>query len=117
MLVEPVVDSGVRFPATFEVERVGAVDILLALITEGGPYAERTKHIAWVKLDDAFAHACGIVVGETVLTLCAVTESGREVKVLELRALKRQQAMEVETFERCEHDICGPALWSPLAAA
>ena len=61
MLVKGVIHSCKCLPAALEVERVGAVDVLLALIAEAGPNAELAERVARVELYDDLANARGIV--------------------------------------------------------
>lgn len=109
MLVEIIVDSCEGLPATFEVEGVGAVDILLALVAEAGPDTELREHIAWVELDDTLAHTCGDVVREAVAQAGTILEVGRHIEVFVFRTLQGEEAVEVEALERVQHDVCCPA--------
>lgn len=75
VLVHVIVDTAECFPTSVEVEAVGLVDILLALIAEACPYAELVELIARVKLDDCLAHAgCNLVV-EVVLWVSETCET------------------------------------------
>ena len=109
VLVHVIVDTAECFPTSVEVEAVGLVDVLLALIAEACPYAELVELIARVELDDCLAHAGSDLVVEVVLLGCAVAEVGCDVEVLVLRVLQCQQSVEGESLERSEHYVGGLA--------
>ena len=93
VLVHVIVDTAECFPTSVEVEAVGLVDILLALIAGACPYAELVELIARVELDDCLAHAGSDLVVEVVLLGCAVAEVGCDVEVLVLRVLDRKSVV------------------------
>ena len=63
VLVHIIVYTAKCLPTSVEVEAIGLVDVLLALVAEACPYAELVELIAWVELDDSLAYAgCYLVV-------------------------------------------------------
>ena len=66
MLVHIIVYTAKCLPTSVEVEAIGLIDVLLALVAEACPNTELVELIAWVELDDSLTYACCYLVVEVV---------------------------------------------------
>ena len=109
MVVQCIVNATEGFPATFEIQGVGLVDILLALVPEAQPEAPFFNLVGGVQLNDHLGNGSHVLVGEVVFFSRTVLEYGLEVEILVERVLQGQQAVEGEALKRSNHRIGGPA--------